>query len=98
MHIGTVRKIQYAPRVLYFSVFHYNFSYLLQLTTESAASLDASAFGFNASEEGGQEEVDDSSASKSGCNIVLANRLVETGFDKKGYQAHIKVRLHNFTW
>ena len=35
--------------------------------------------------------MDESTSSKSGCNIVLANRLVQTEYDKKKYQRHLKV-------
>ena len=48
--------------------------------------------GGNASAEGGAEEAED--VSESGCNIVLANRLQETGFDKKAFQAFIKVFIY----
>ena len=62
-----------------------------QLTSETS-EVDESAFGFNASAEGGNEpEVDERAGTKSGCNIVLANRLVETSYDKKGYQKYMKV-------
>ena len=47
-------------------------------------------FGGNASAEGGTEEAAED-VSQSGCNIVLANRLQETSFDKKGFQGFIKV-------
>ena len=59
------------------------------MTTETTEVSDA-MFGGNASAEGGDDEAADSSTSASGCNIVLANRLVETNFDKKGYAVYIK--------
>jgi len=55
--------------------------------TESAGDFDA-AIGANPSAEEASEGVDESSVS--GCNVVLANRLVETAFDKKGYMVYIK--------
>lgn len=59
------------------------------MTTETTEVSDA-MFGGNASAEGCDEEAADSSTSASGCNIVLANRLFETNFDKKGYAVYIK--------
>lgn len=57
--------------------------------TEAGPSLDDNLFGGNASQEAtegdGLEE-----SSTSGINVVLANRLVPTGFTKKQYQGHIK--------
>ena len=47
--------------------------------------------GANASAEEAPEQAEDSSE-KSGCNIVLANRLQPiTSVDKAAYQKHIKV-------
>ena len=59
------------------------------MTTETTDISDA-MIGGNASAEGGEEEKAEAS-STSGCNIVLANRLVETGYAKKDYQKYIKV-------
>ena len=55
--------------------------------------MDEKKFGFNASAEGGDDrEVDDSTSSKSGCDIVIVNRLaIQTGYDLKYYQLHLKV-------
>lgn len=61
-----------------------------QLTTETAGDIDDSKIGGNASAEGGEEEKAEAS-SVSGCNIVLANRLVQTSYSKKDYGTHIKV-------
>ncbi len=62
------------------------------MVTESTEVSDA-MIGGNASAEGGEEEGGASgSAAQSGCNIVVANRLVETSFKKKEYQGHLKVR------
>lgn len=47
-------------------------------------------FGGNASAEGGDEAAAED-VGASGCNIVLANRLVETGFKKKDYKTYIQV-------
>ena len=59
------------------------------MVTETT-TVDDSTFGGNASAEGVEDEGADNSTSQSGCNIVLANRLVEVNFDKKGYQVYIK--------
>ena len=59
--------------------------------TESATKVDDSVFGGNASAEGGAEEAAEDGPDKSGCNIVLANRLQGTTYSKKDYQTHIKV-------
>lgn len=59
--------------------------------TESATKVDDSMFGGNASAEGGAEEAAEDGPDKSGCNIVLANRLQPTTYTKKDYQTHIKV-------
>lgn len=64
-------------------------SLTLQLTTEKTEVSDA-MFGGNASAEGGAEEAAED-VSQSGCNIVLANRLQETGYSKKEFQIFIKV-------
>lgn len=61
--------------------------------TESATKVDDSMFGGNASAEGGAEEAAVDGPDKSGCNIVLANRLQGTTYTKKDYQTHIKVLL-----
>lgn len=50
--------------------------------------LDDALFGGNASAEGGMEETEEETIT--GCNIVLAHRLSETGFDKKGFTVYIK--------
>ena len=63
---------------------------ITQLTTEKAGEIDDSKIGGNASAEGGEEEKAEAS-SVSGCNIVLANRLVQTSYSKKDYGTHIKV-------
>ena len=47
-------------------------------------------YGGNASAEGGADESAEDT-SQSGCNIVIANRLQQTTYTKKLYQAHIKV-------
>lgn len=60
-------------------------------TTETT-QLDGSKFGANASEEEPCEAGDDPS-SVSGVDIVLANRLIETGFVKKDYLTHIKAYI-----
>lgn len=52
-------------------------------------SLDESKFGANKSEEAPAEDGADT-ASVSGCDIVLQNRLEETRFNKKSYKSHIK--------
>lgn len=68
-----------------------DFAYELEgkMVTETT-TVDDSTFGGNASAEGVEDEGADNSTSQSGCNIVLANRLVEVNFDKKGYQVYIK--------
>lgn len=49
-------------------------------------------FGGNASAEGGGDESADDPTSQSGIDVVLDNRLVETGFSKKkDYQKAMKV-------
>ena len=61
------------------------------MTTETTQVSD-SMFGGNASTEATEEdESADGKISQSGCNIVLANRLVETQFAKKDFQTYIKV-------
>lgn len=60
-------------------------------TTETT-QLDGAKFGANASEEEPSEGGDDPS-SVSGLDIVLANRLIETGFVKKDYIIHIKAYI-----
>jgi len=57
-------------------------------TTEKT-ELDGANFGANASEEAPDEGGEDPSA-VSGIDVVLANRLMETGFKKKDYMIHIK--------
>ena len=70
---------------------------VLQYITTKNDSIDESAIGGNASAEGGDVEAGaDDSGSVSGLNVVLANRLVETGFGtKKEYQTLLKVRLES---
>ena len=46
--------------------------------------------GGNASAEGGEGEGAEDKG-QSGCNIVLAHRLVETGFSKKDFKTYIQV-------
>ena len=60
------------------------------MTTETTQVSDA-MIGGNASAEEGAEANEDSS--QSGCNIVLANRLVQTSYAKKDYQTYIKVYI-----
>lgn len=55
-----------------------------------STTVDESKLGANASAEGGDEEAADPSCSQSGINIVMANRLVQTHFEKKDYMAYIK--------
>lgn len=57
-------------------------------TTETT-TIDDAAIGGNASAEGGGDEGGDASV-VSGVDIVLANRLVSTGMNKKGYKTYIK--------
>lgn len=52
--------------------------------------------GGNASAEGGADEAAEDSSQR-GCNIVLANRLQQTSFDKKAFQGFIKVFICK-TW
>ena len=47
-------------------------------------------FGGNASSEGGGDEGADGDISKSGIDVVIANRLVDVPFSKKQYQKYIK--------
>ena len=61
------------------------------MTTETTQVSDA-MFGGNASAEATEEdESADGKVSQTGCNIVIANRLVETQFTKKDFQTYIKV-------
>ena len=60
------------------------------MVTEST-EVNEAMFGGNASAEGGEDEAAGGDISKSGCNIVLANRLQDAGLDKKGFQTYIKV-------
>merc|ERR1711976_233659 len=55
--------------------------------TIAAEDYDA-AIGANPSAEEASEGLED--AAQSVINVVHGNRLVETGFDKKGYMVHIK--------
>ena len=59
----------------------------IQLVTEST-DIDESKLGANASAEEAAESSE--SSSTTGINIVIANRLVETGFKKKDYMKYIK--------
>lgn len=58
-------------------------------TTEKT-ELDGSKFGANASEENPDEGGGEDPSAVSGIDVVLANRLIETGFKKKDYLVHIK--------
>lgn len=72
-----------------------SFQHAFQYVTRKTDSIDEAAIGGNASAEGADagEGVDDEGA-VSGLNVVLDNRLVETGFDsKKAYQTYLKVSL-----
>jgi hypothetical protein len=61
-----------------------------KMTTEKD-EIDESKLGANASAEGEDADAGGDTTSKSGCNIVLANRLTETGFGgKKEYQVYLK--------
>ena len=61
-----------------------------KMTTETTQVSD-SMFGGNASTEATEEdESADGKISQTGCNIVIANRLVETQFTKKDFQTYIK--------
>ena len=59
------------------------------MVTEKTEVSDA-MIGGNASAEGGDEATAED-VGASGCNIVLANRLVETGYAKKDYKTYIQV-------
>lgn len=60
------------------------------MVTETS-DFDDALIGANLSAEGGGDE-GATASSVSGCNIVLANRMVEVAFrDKKDYQKYIKV-------
>jgi hypothetical protein len=63
------------------------------LITKRGESIDDSLIGGNASAEGaGEDEGVSESTVQSGVDVVLNNRLVETGFkNKKDYQTYIKV-------
>nr|CCA62930.1 translationally controlled tumour protein [Fredericella sultana] len=63
------------------------------------AGIDNSLLGANPSQGGGEGGEDDAGddvggqvddATISGCNIVLANRLVKTSFTKKSFQVYVK--------
>ena len=60
-----------------------------KLKTEVTNKIDDSLIGGNASIEEQAVEMDDD-AVQSGIDVVLANRLQETGFNKKSYQVYIK--------
>ena len=62
----------------------------LQLKTEVTNKIDDSLIGGNASVEDQAVEMDDDVV-QSGIDVVLTNRLQETGFNKKSYQVYIKV-------
>ena len=69
---------------------------IIQLVTEKTV-VDDSMIGGNASAEGGAEATED--AGQTGVDVVLANRLMETGFaKKKDFQKEVKVNyfLNNF--
>jgi len=59
-----------------------------KLTTETT-DIDDSAIGGNASAEGPGDEGGDACV-VSGINICIANRLVQSGFEKKSYKVYIK--------
>lgn len=62
-----------------------------KMTTETQGEIDDSLIGGNKSAEGADEDEGAESSKVSGVDVVLANRLVETGFGKKkDYQAYIK--------
>lgn len=65
--------------------------YLLQLTKEET-TISESAIGGNKSAED-EGEGDAESAAVHGVNIVIAYRLVETGYTKKQYQTELKVHI-----
>lgn len=52
--------------------------------------LNSANFGANASEENPDDGGGEDPSAVSGVDVVLANRLVETGFKKKEYLVHIK--------
>lgn len=59
--------------------------------TRSGDKFDERVFGGNASAEGGEEEASVDPNSVSGIDVVMDNRLTETGFkNKKEYGAYIK--------
>lgn len=57
--------------------------------TRKADDVDGAALGANPSAEEADEQSEE--ATESGLDIVLAGRLVETGFDKKGYKDYLKL-------
>ena len=65
-----------------------------QLTTETT-NVDDSLIGANPSAEGDDAGAGADPSSQSGCNIVLANRLVETSYSKKDFRVYFKVSAHN---
>ena len=65
-----------------------------QLTTESTA-VDDKLLGANPSAEDDAGATADPSC-QSGCNIVLANRLVETSYSKKDFRVYFKVSARNY--
>ena len=67
----------------------------VQMITETTV-VDDSMIGGNASAEGGTDD-GAQDASFSGCNIVLANRLVQQSYDKNGFKDYIKV-LYEYYW
>ena len=67
---------------------------LSQRVTETS-DMSGVNIGGNASAEEETEEAAEAS-SVSGCNIVLANRLVQTRYAKKDYRAYIKVSCETF--
>jgi len=64
-----------------------------QITTETT-NVDDSLIGGNPSAEEDTGASADPS-SQSGCNIVLANRLVETSYSKKDFRVYFKVSIQN---
>lgn len=66
-----------------------------QLTTETT-NVDDKLLGANPSADGEDAGAGADPSSQSGCNIVLANRLVETSYSKKDFRVYFKVGAHNF--
>ena len=56
--------------------------------------MDDSLIGGNPSAEGEDAGASADPSSQSGCNIVLANRLVETSYSKKDFRVYFKVSAY----